>query len=843
METDSYSNNLKQVMAVADELARRYDVTYVGSEHILYGMLKVEASTANYLLGAVKVDPEKYLSIFKRSLNHSSKTVGLTPRTKNIVETAHKYAISTANFSVTGKTLIGTEHLLFAILNCPSCVGMECLRHAIGVDKIKELTERTMTALGCEAESVAEEEQSPSFREYRSRAPERKSSPRSRFEAEEDGAKLSEDLTQFGVDLTKKAREGKLDPVIGRSKEIEMVVQILCRRTKNNPVLIGEPGVGKSAVIEGLARAIVAGDVPELLRDKIVYSLNLTGLLAGTKYRGEFEERIKSVMDSIIRNKNIILFIDEIHMIVGAGGSSENPMDASNILKPMLARGELQTVGATTVEEYRKFIEKDSALERRFTPVMVEEPSIEDAIVILRGLKDKYEAHHTVVITEEAIEAAVKLSSRYVTDRFLPDKAIDLIDEAASRARLDSYNGPRELHEIEDRLARLGEDYRKSLNIRGDYDRAAALNREILELTAKKNEIKQEWESKRNASHLAIGAEEIAKIVCARTGVPVSRLTESESNRLLRLEEELHKRIVGQDEAVTAVSKAIRRARVGLKSANRPIGSFIFVGPTGVGKTDLAKALAESLFGDEKFMVRFDMSEFMEKYSVSKLIGAPPGYVGYEDGSGQLTERIRKKPYSVVLFDEIEKAHPDIFNVLLQLLDDGRLTDSKGRTVSFKNTVVIMTSNVGAHEVKEVSSLGFRSSDEESAYTDMKERIGDALKAKFKPEFLNRLDDVIVFRKLTKEEAAKIADKILEKLCVQLKEMGIRVELSRDAKAYLVEQGYSEEFGARPLNRTIRKSVEDRLAEEILKGTFGSGDTVVIDAENGELVFLKDEED
>lgn len=842
METDSYSNNLKQVMAVAEEVSRRFGVTYIGSEHLIYGMLKVEASTANYLLRKVDVDAEKYLEIFKRSLSHEIKIIGLTGNTSRVLENARKIATSTSG-TISMKALVGTEHLLFAILKFGACVGMDCLRQAIGVEKIKELTALTASALGLRREEAPEEADNSSYQKLK-RDFLKKTPLQSRYDdGEEEERGLNEELLQYGVDLTKQAREGKLDPVIGRSKEIEMVVQILCRRTKNNPVLIGEPGVGKSAVIEGLARAIVAGDVPELLRDKIVYSLNLTGLLAGTKYRGEFEERIKSVMETIIRNKNIILFIDEIHMIVGAGGSAENPMDASNILKPMLARGELQTVGATTVEEYRKFIEKDAALERRFTSVMVEEPSVEDAIIILRGLKEKYEAHHIVVITEEAIEAAVKLSSRYITDRYLPDKAIDLIDEAASRARLDSYNGPRELHEIEDRLVRLGEDYRKSLNIRGDYDRAAAINREILELTAKRDEIKAEWESKRNASHLAIGAEDIAKIVCARTGIPVSRLTESESNRLLRLEEELHKRIVGQDEAVTAVAKAIRRARVGLKSEGRPIGSFIFVGPTGVGKTDLAKALAESLFGDEKFMIRFDMSEFMEKYSVSKLIGAPPGYVGYEDGAGQLTERIRKKPYSVVLLDEIEKAHPDVFNVLLQLLDDGRLTDSKGRTVSFKNTVVIMTSNVGAHEVKEVSSLGFRSSDEESAYTDMKERINDALKAKFKPEFLNRLDDVIVFRKLTKEEAAKIADKILEGLSKQLKELGIRVELSGDAKAYLVEQGYSEEFGARPLSRTIRKSVEDRLAEEILKGTFGRGDTVVVDVEDGELVFIKDEGD
>ena len=839
MDASWYSDHLRQVMAVAEELSRKYGITYIGSEHLIYGMLKVKESTANFLLSEAGVDPEQYLAVFKRSLNHDSKLIGLTPRTKSIIDHANKFAISNGAYH----SITGTEHLLFSILNQPNCIGVECLKQVIGDDKLSTLIERTEEALGLDNSDLSETEQPFTSYSFLKRYLEQKIASKRGRTPEKETNELSEELVNYGVDLTKRAREGKLDPVIGRSKEIEMVVQILCRRTKNNPVLIGEPGVGKSAVIEGLARAIVAGDVPELLRDKIVFSLNLTGLLAGTKYRGEFEERIKAVMESIIRNKNIILFIDEIHMIVGAGGSSENPMDASNILKPMLARGELQTVGATTVEEYRKFIEKDSALERRFTPVMVEEPSIDDAITILRGLKDKYEAHHTVVITEEAIEAAVKLSSRYITDRYLPDKAIDLIDEAASRARLDSYNGPRELHEIEDRITRLGEDYRKSLNIRADYDRAAAINREIMELTAKRNEIKQEWESKRNKSHLAIGAEEIANIVCTRTGVPVSRLTESESNRLLCLEEELHRRIVGQDEAVTAVSKAIRRARVGLKSVNRPIGSFIFVGPTGVGKTDLAKALAESLFGDEKFMVRFDMSEFMEKYSVSKLIGAPPGYVGYEDGSGQLTERIRKKPYSVVLFDEIEKAHPDVFNVLLQLLDDGRLTDSKGRTVSFKNTVVIMTSNVGAHEVKEVSSLGFRSSDEESAYTDMKERIGDALKAKFKPEFLNRLDDVIVFRKLSKDEAAKIADKILAGLSGQLKDMGIQVELSGDAKAYLVEQGYSEEFGARPLNRTVRRLVEDRLAEEILRGNFQRGDTVVVDVENGELVFIKDEEE
>ena len=840
MDTSQFSTNLKLVYAEAEKLSRTYNITYIGSEHFLYGMLKVKASVANELLTQAGVDPDKYLASFKRSIDYKFKHIGPTPRLTTIVENALKLAVSIGDG--TKLCYVSTEHVLYAILDYGVGAGINCLQELIGQDKIDALMERTRNAIGL-SDSYNPEPEQPFTSYAQLKRDQQTAGKYGRSDQRERANELGEELLPYGTDLTRRAREGKLDPVIGRSKEIEMVVQILCRRTKNNPVLIGEPGVGKSAVIEGLARAIAMGDVPDILRDKIVYSLNLTGLLAGTKYRGEFEERLKSVMEAIIRNQNIILFIDEIHMIVGAGGSSDNPMDASNILKPMLARGELQTVGATTLEEYRKFIEKDSALDRRFTPVMVEEPSVEDTITILRGLKDKYESHHNVVITEEAIKAAAKLSYRYINDRFLPDKAIDLIDEAASRARLDSYNGPRELHELEDRIARLNEDYRKSVDIRADYERGDAIKKEIAQLSEKRNAMQQEWHKKRNSAHLSIGAEEIANIVGARTGIPVSRLTESESNRLLHLEEEIHKRIVGQDEAVIALSKAIRRARVGLKSENRPIGSFIFVGPTGVGKTDLAKALAENLFGDEKFMVRFDMSEFMEKASVSKLIGAPPGYVGYEDGAGQLTERIRKKPYSVVLLDEIEKAHPDVFNILLQLLDDGRLTDSKGTTVSFKNTVVIMTSNVGAHEVKEVSSLGFRSSDEESEYVDMKERIQDALKAKFKPEFLNRLDDVIVFRKLTKDEAAQIADKILKGLSGQLDDMGIHVQLTKDARAYLVEQGYSEELGARPLTRTIRKLVEDRLAEEILKGNFGQGDTIIVDVEDGELVFVLDEED
>ena len=629
--------------------------------------------------------------------------------------------------------------------------------------------------------------------------------------------------------------------MIGRRKEIEKVIQILSRRTKNNPVLIGEPGVGKSAVVEGLAQCIVSGEVPDLLRGKMVFSLNLTSLLAGARYRGDFEERLKNLVDEITRNKEIILFIDEIHMIVGAGSSTDGNMDASNILKPMLARGELQTVGATTLEEYRKFIEKDSALERRFTPVTVEQPSVEDTVVILQGLKDKYEAHHGVAVTDEAIEAAAKFSDRYITDRFLPDKAIDLIDEAASRARLNAYNGPSELHELEDKLARLKIDQEKAVNRWGDFMRAAELKKEIESISARVDELRRQWKEKRTGMHLSIGTEEIAEIVSSWTGVPVLKMTEAESERLIHLEEELHGRIVGQDEAISAVSKAIRRARAGLKDPNKPIGSFIFVGPTGVGKTDLCKALAESMFGDERLMVRLDMSEYMEKFSVSKLIGAPPGYVGYDDNQGgQLTERIRRKPYSVVLFDEIEKAHPDVFNILLQILDDGRLTDSRGRVVSFKNTVLIMTSNVGAHEVKDVATLGFYSKTEQSEYEEMKNRIDEALKAQFKPEFLNRLDDVIIFHRLSKEDAAKICEKIIDGLQRRLSEREIEVKVSTRAKNLLVEKGYSEEFGARPLKRTVQRLIEDRLSEEILLGNASAGRTIIVDEQDGELVFSEE---
>lgn len=652
---------------------------------------------------------------------------------------------------------------------------------------------------------------------------------------------LDKSVLQYGADLTQKAREGKIDPVIGRKKEIDKIIQVLSRRTKNNPVLIGEPGVGKSAVVEGLAQAIVKNEVPDLLKNKIVFSLDLAGMVAGAKYRGDFEERLKNAINSIKNSGNVILFIDEIHQIVGAGSTAEGSMDAANILKPMLARGELQTIGATTLEEYRKYVEKDAALERRFTPVQVEEPTVEDTVEILRGLRDKYEAHHKVVITDEAIIAAATLSDRYITDRFLPDKAIDLIDEAASRARLNSLKSPDEVKELEEKLKRLNLEKNKAA--KGEnYTQAQKLVEEINEVQEKIKKLNTEWKGEKQTTAPNIGSDEIAEIVSGWTGVPVVKLTEQESEKLLHLEENLHKRIIGQDEAVSAVSKAIRRARAGLNEPNKPIGSFIFVGPTGVGKTDLAKALAETMFGDEKLMIRMDMSEFMEKHSVSKLIGAPPGYIGYDDNNGgQLTERVRRKPYSVVLFDEVEKAHPDVFNVLLQILDDGRLTDSKGRVINFKNTIIIMTSNVGASQIKKMSSFGFSSGDEADAgYDNMKDNINEALKEQFKPEFLNRLDDIIIFRKLTKEEAGKICRKIIDGLSERLAKRDITLKISPEAMDKLLEEGYNDMYGARPLKRIIQKRIEDRLSDEILANHILRGEEVTVTVVDNDFVFRSD---
>ncbi len=649
------------------------------------------------------------------------------------------------------------------------------------------------------------------------------------------GAQNTPTLDQFGRDLTQLAREDKLDPVIGRSKEIERVIQVLSRRTKNNPALVGEPGVGKTAIAEGLALQIKNGDIPEILANKRVVTLDLGGLVAGTKFRGEFEERLKKVMDEVRASGNVILFLDEMHTIIGAGGA-EGAIDASNILKPALARGELQCIGATTIDEYRKYVEKDAALERRFQPIMIGEPTVEDAIEILRGLRDRYEAHHRVKITDEALEEAVKLSDRYINDRFLPDKAIDLVDEAGSRVRLRHMEAPQDLKELESKLGDIQKEKDAAIS-NEEFEKAAQLRDREQELEAQMKQRREELAKERGRQEGTVLPEDIAEIVSMWTGVPVTRLEEGEAERLLKLEEVLGKRVIGQQEGLEAVSKAMRRARAGLKDPSRPVGSFIFLGPTGVGKTELARALAEALFGDEDAMVRLDMSEYMERHAVSRLIGSPPGYVGYDEG-GQLTERVRQKPYSVILLDEIEKAHPDVFNTLLQVLDDGRLTDGKGRTVDFRNTVIIMTSNLGAQHLHNTGSFGFATAqEEESSYEQMKERVLDEVKKAFRPEFINRLDEIIVFRALTQDEIYQIVGLMINRVRKSLKEHEVDIELTDSAKEVLAKEGYDPSFGARPLRRAIQRLVEDQLSEELLSGTFQKGDLVLVDAKDGELTF------
>ncbi|MBO4479151.1 MAG: ATP-dependent Clp protease ATP-binding subunit [Clostridia bacterium] len=651
------------------------------------------------------------------------------------------------------------------------------------------------------------------------------------------GDDLAEALKGIGEDLTAKAKQDKLDPVIGRKNEIERIIQILSRRTKNNPVLIGEPGVGKTAIVEGLAQAIVSGNVPETLKDKRIFTLDISGVVAGTKYRGEFEEKLKNAIDAIKNAGDVIIFIDEIHMIVGAGAGSESTMDAANILKPMLARGELQVVGATTLEEYRKNIEKDAALERRFQPIMVDPPSVEDTITILKGLRSKYEEHHKVKITDESLTAAAVLSDRYISDRFLPDKAIDLIDEAASRKRMLNYTAPDSINEMESKIAALDNEIKDKV-MHEDYDEAATLKKQKEELMMKLSKSKLNWSSEVSTSELVITEQDIAEIVSKWTGIPVVKLTEAEAERLMNLEAELSKRVVGQKEAISALARAIRRARAGLGDPKRPIGSFIFMGPTGVGKTELCKALAETMFGDENNIVRIDMSEYMDKVSVSKLTGSAPGYVGYEEG-GQLTEKIRRKPYSVVLFDEIEKAHPDVFNILLQIMDDGRLTDSHGRTVSFKNTIIIMTSNVGADVGKRTAHLGFGTLDE---YENEREKQIDALRAIMRPEFINRLDDIIVFHSLTPENISEISEIMLSALRKRLDDKNIKIVLTEEAKKFIIKKGTNVEYGARPLRRTVERLLEDALSEKLLRGEIAIGDSVTVDYEGGEeLTFRKSE--
>ncbi len=825
------TDNLQQVIVLAQDAADVYGSSYIGSEHIVLAMLNCADCTACKILTSSGVSEPDYRKYFARSIDTRSNINGFTPRTKHMIQRALEISLDTGDDG-----LAGTEHMLLAVLSSNDCLAVRIL-YALGVNMSKLAGKTELAVEGGQGALDDEDNDDEMLSSFESLFNPSKQGNQSKKESK-SASSLDKNVLQYGSDLTQKAREGKIDPVIGRKKEIDKIIQVLSRRTKNNPVLIGEPGVGKSAVVEGLAQAIVKNEVPDLLKNKIVFSLDLAGMIAGAKYRGDFEERLKNAITSIKNSGNVILFIDEIHQIVGAGATSEGNMDAANILKPMLARGELQTIGATTIEEYRKYVEKDAALERRFTPVQVEEPSIEDTISILMGLRDKYEAHHKVVITDEAIDAAANLSDRYITDRFLPDKAIDLIDEAASRARLNSLKSPNEVKELEDKLKRLTLEKNKAAKSE-NYQQAQKLVDEMLAVQEQINKLNSEWKGEKQTTAPNIGANEIADIVSGWTGVPVVKLTEQESEKLLHLEENLHKRIIGQDEAVSAVSRAIRRARAGLNEPNKPIGSFIFVGPTGVGKTDLAKALAEAMFGDERLMIRLDMSEYMEKHSVSKLIGAPPGYIGYDDAAGgQLSERVRRKPYSVVLFDEVEKAHPDVFNVLLQILDDGRLTDSKGRVVNFKNTIIIMTSNVGASRIKKMSNFGFASGDEaEAGYDNMKDNINEALKEQFKPEFLNRLDDVIIFRKLTKEEAGAICRKIIDGLSERLKGRDITLKISDAAMDKLLDEGYNDMYGARPLKRTVQKRVEDRLSDEILAGHILAGEKVTVDVNEGEFVF------
>ena len=801
------------------EIAQSLSHTWVGSEHILLGLLKEGSGVAAAALESENVDFGKVLELTKEKIGSGNNPVRLTindftPRAKHVIE------MSNAVRAKLGNSYIGTEHLLLALLEDGDSYAVAFLEE-LGVD-IDNLSKKIIEGIPNE-----------------NRNDDGFANSTSGFggipgKSKRGGTKT---LEQFGRDLTQLAKEGKIDPVIGREKEIERVIQILSRRTKNNPCLIGEPGVGKTAVAEGLALKISNSEVPEILRDKRIFSLDLTGMIAGTKYRGDFEERIKNAIDEVKNSSDIILFIDELHTIIGAG-AAEGSADAANILKPSLARGDFQVIGATTLNEYRKYIEKDAALERRFQPVTVGEPSQEESITILEGLRDKYEAHHKVKITDEAIKAAVNLSSRYINDRYLPDKAVDLIDEAASRVRLNAYTAPDSLKNIENEIKAQESELESAVNAQ-EFERCADIRDKIKKLKEEQENAKKEWKEKTQGISGEVTAENIADIVSMWTGVPVVQLTQEESERLLNLEKILHQRVIGQHEAVTSVAKAIRRGRVGLKDPKRPIGSFIFLGPTGVGKTELTKALAQTMFGTEDAMIRLDMSEYMEKHTVAKLIGSPPGYVGYDEG-GQLTEKIRRKPYSVVLFDEIEKAHPDVFNMLLQILEDGRLTDSQGRTVDFKNTVIVMTSNVGASLITDSKQrqLGFANSDtEKSKNDDIKEIVLNELKKVFKPEFLNRVDDIIVFNKLTHDEIKEIAGNMLNTLKDRLADMDIDIEFTEKAKDKLADEGFDDTYGARPLRRTIRSKIEDVVSEKLLDESVKKGDKVVCDFVDGDFMF------
>jgi ATP-dependent Clp protease ATP-binding subunit ClpC len=805
-----FTERARKVILLAKEEAKRFNHDYIGTEHILLGLVREGEGVAAAVLASFGLSPEKIRIEVEKLVQPGPSTVisgdlPFTPKAKKVIELAMEEA------RALGHNYIGTEHLLLGLIREGEGVASQVLMNlGLELDKVRD---EVMNLLG------------------------------SAIPGYEMGQKIAHQKTPaldaFGRDLTKLAKENKLDPVIGRKNEIERVIQILSRRTKNNPVLLGEAGVGKTAIVEGLAQKIVIGDVPEVLKDKRIIILDLALMVAGTKYRGQFEERIKAVMDEIKRSEDVIVFIDELHTLIGAGGA-EGAIDASNILKPALSRGEIQCIGATTLDEYRKHIEKDAALERRFQTIMVEPPSVKETIEILRGLRDKYEAHHKVKFTDEALEAAAVFSDRYISGRFLPDKAIDLIDEAGSRSRLSVMTAPPDVKDIEERVAVVRQEKEASVKNQ-DFEKAAKFRDEERKLKEEFARIKKDWKESKGKVEPRVTEDDIAYIVSKWTGIPIIKLEEKESEKFLRMEDALHQRVIGQDEAINAIAHAVRRSRAGIKDPRRPIGSFVFLGPTGVGKTLVGRALAEFMFGDEDAVIQIDMSEYMEKFNVSRLVGAPPGYVGYEEG-GQLTEKVRRRPYSVVLLDEIEKAHPDVFNLLLQMLEEGRLTDSFGRKVDFKNTIIIMTSNIGAEMLRKQGSIGFKSQTEEITYQTMKERLLDEVKRTFKPEFLNRVDDIIVFRPLTKEELEKIVALEIKEVESRLKERNITITLDKAAQDFLIEKGFDKVFGARPLKRTIQRFLEDPLAEEIIKGSFKKGGRIRVIAKADHLEFTVEEE-
>jgi ATP-dependent Clp protease ATP-binding subunit ClpC len=821
---ERFTERARQVVVLAQEEARTLKHNYIGTEHILLGLLREEEGLAARVLESLDITVERVRAQVVRIVGSgeevTSGQIPFTPRAKKVLELALREALSL------GHNYIGTEHILLGLVRENEGVAARILLDFdADSEKIRNEVIRMLSGPG-------------GRRQGQGGSSSGSGSGSGGGSGSAEGKKSSKLLDQFGRNLTKLAAEGKLDPVVGRETEIERIMQILSRRTKNNPVLIGEPGVGKTAVVEGLAQRITASDVPELLKNKQIYTLDLAALVAGSKYRGEFEERLKKVMKEITQRGDIILFIDELHNLVGAG-AAEGAIDAASILKPALARGELQTIGATTLDEYRKYLERDSALERRFQQIRVEEPTIDQSVEILKGLRDRYEQHHKVQITDEALRAAGELADRYISDRFLPDKAIDLIDEAASRMRIKSMTSPPANRELEDQIETTRREKEAAIEAQ-EFEKAASLRDKERKLTNKKRELEEEWEAGESAERPSIGEEEIADIVSMWTGIPVFKLTEAETQKLMRMEEELHKRVIGQHPAVEVISKAIRRSRAGLKDPKRPTGSFIFLGPSGVGKTELARTLAEFLFGDDDSMIRIDMSEYMEKHAVSRLVGSPPGYIGYDEG-GQLTEAIRRKPYSVLLLDEIEKAHPDVFNILLQILEDGRLTDAQGRTVDFRHAIVIMTSNIGASEIARNTPLGFAVSDDETGitYDDMKNRIMGELKKVFRPEFLNRIDDVIVFHKLQKDEIKQIVELLLLRIRQSMADRELQLELTDAAKDLLVEKGWDPSMGARPLRRAIQRYIEDPLADFVLREQLSPGATVVVDpgpeGEEGEV--------